>query len=400
MSEQDDLDRYRYLQLKQKMAGGSDQQATEATPSLPVSQIVSNAVKSAVMGPATATKDFFQSDPATVQKVGGPALPIVGGALAGPLGAMGGEALRQFSGTAFAPETVPQTALGRGASMLGAGVLQEPSAFPGVPQATKATANVLKAVASKLGVGAKRIMEAASGVPAKDIQNLYENPETLVTLGSKAKAGEAIGQAKIAAGVDPGVTDSAITFTPENITKAIHSDSLGEEAIHKVAQANLSGANPEVEDIGDGLKFISKKIKAGIAKGEDVSELINIQKHLNSTLEKVAPAVQDARQEFAPLAQRDKFLKLFPANKNGTLSKANLFYLNTGLAGLGGSVGGLPGAGASVLAGTVARAPITTGVTTALAGAANKGLNVIGQNPQARQILLGLLQKITQGQSQ
>jgi hypothetical protein len=396
MSEQDDLDRYRYLQLKQKMVNGSDQPVAEEAPPLPVNQIISNAVNSAVMGPATATKDFFQADPATVQKVGGSALPIVGGALAGPAGAIGGEALRQITGTAFAPETVPKTALGRGASMLSAGVMQEPSAFPGVPQATQ----VLKAVASKLGVGAKRVMEAASGVPAKDIQNLYENPETLITLGSKAKAGEAIGQAKLAAGVDPGITDSAITFTPENITKAIHSDSLGEEAIHKVAQANLSGATPEVEDIGDGLKFISKKIKAGMSKGEDVSELINIQNHLNSTLEKVAPAVQDARQEFAPLAQRDKFMKLFPANKNGTLSKANLFYLNSGLAWLGGAVGGLPGAGASVLAGTVARAPITTGITTALAGAANKGLNVIGQNPQARQILLGLLQKITQGQSQ
>src|SRR5439155_13009743 len=112
--------------------------------------------------PAKLTKQFMQTDPATMQRVGGGALPIVGGALFGAPGAMGGEALRQLTGTAFAPETVPQTALGRAASIAGAGVAQEPkmlNAIPGVSKVGEMASNML----SKFGKGATRLGEDLTG---------------------------------------------------------------------------------------------------------------------------------------------------------------------------------------------------------------------------------------------
>lgn len=339
-------------------------------------------------------------------------LPILGGILgstvANPgLGAAAGtglgQILKNMAGIVSGDPSAPTTAMGAALPAMGqaalGGIAQEPkvlNAIPGVPQASKMAGDLASRAGKIVGNFAARMGEAASGVKGQDIKQLFNKPETLFNMGSRTAAGQAIGEAKLAAGVNPGITDAPISFTPENITKALQSDSAGEEAIHRVAQANLSGANPEVEDIGDGLKYISKKIKDGLAKGENTSELQNIQSHLNSTLERIAPDIQKARQEFAPIAQRDKFLKMFPTNKNGTISKANLFYLNSLLGVAGHTMAGRLGAAAGVTGGIIARAPITTGLLTSAAGGAAKGLNAIAENPQARQILMQVLQRLKQ----
>lgn len=310
-------------------------------------------------------------------------VPVAGTAIGAGLGQIGKRLAdlaygRTQPGDAMNPaseaiEPMKQAAISGLAQGPALGVINK---IPGV----KAAGDLASRTGTQIGRGLARVGEAASGVKAQDIRQLFKNPGQLFKTGSRDQAGKAIGRAKELAGVNPGVTEAPISFTPENITKAIHSDSLGEDAILKVAHANLSGAHPEVEDIGDGLKYISKKIKDGINKGEDVSELINIQDHLNTVLEREAPGVQAARQKFAPLAQRDKFLKFLPTNKNGTISKANLFYLN------------------SIAKGVTAplRAPITTGLLTSAAGGAAKGLNAIAENPQIRAALAQVLQRIRQ----
>lgn len=342
--------------------------------------------------PANLTKKFFETDPATMQKVAGPALPILGGIVGNAPGAALGELARQATGTALAPETVPETALGRFASVATAGIAQEPkilNAIPGVPKVV----DLAKRAGSSVGGGLARLGEAASGVPKREIERLFKSPGQVFRLGSKEKAGEAIGKAKALAGVNPGVTDDIATMTADNVSKATNVSGTGAKALEDIAIANSNKALPSVEKIGDALKHIDKEIKTGLRAGTDTSELQNIQKHLNSLLEEAAPSVQSARKNFAPLALRDRFLQLLPKNKDGSLSKANLFYLNSLFGGIGYAAGGNKGAAEGIGLGMLARAPLTTGLATVGAG----GLNAIAQNPQARQVLLQVLQRLTQG---
>lgn len=221
--------------------------------------------------------------------------------------------------------------------------------------------------ANALGRKAARVGEALSGVNERDIRQLFNKPGTLFTPGSQAEAGKAIGEVKINAGVNPGVTEDISTMTRENVVKALDVKQTGERALHSVVAGSDSP-----EEIGDALKYVSDEIKGRLAQQKDASELIHIQNHLNTILEGVAPEVQAARQEFAPIAQRNKFLKLFPANKNGTISKANLFYLNTIAKGITAPF----------------RAPITTGLATSLAGG-------VSQLPFRNAVMTEFISRIT-----
>lgn len=382
--------------------GNTYEVETEDTMAEKAVNIASDATKSALLGPATATKEFFETDPATMQRVGGPALPIVGGMLGGPIGAALGEVGRQVTGTAFAPDTVPETGLGRAASVMTAGIAQQPKILGAIPGASKVgemASKVASSVARKTGQGIARLGEAASGVPKREIERLFKKPEQLFRLGSKEKAGEAIGEAKALAGINPGVTDDIATMTPENVSKATNVGATGAKALADISEATAAKVLPSAEKIGDALKHIDKEIKTGLRAGTDTSELQNIQKHLNSLLEEVAPNVQKARKEFAPLALRDRFLQLLPKNKDGSISKANLFYLNSVLGGLGFAAGGQKGAAEGIGLGLLARAPLTTGLATAGVGGVVKGLNAVAQNPAARQALLQVLQKLTQNKN-
>lgn len=331
-------------------------------------------------------------------------LPLIGTmagtAMGGPMGAAAGAGTGQIfkriydlaSGASPLPATKPliggiqmpmaSEAVAPMTQAALAGIAQEPKVLneiPGVPQVV----DYAKRAGTQVGKGLARLGEAASGVKAQDIKQLFKNPGQLWHTGSREAAGQAIGDAKLAAGVNPGITEDIKSFTPSNVFKATKSDAVGEKALNQVAEAVSSGGKPSVEDVGDALKHVSKQIKAGLNQGLDTSELQNIQAHLNTVLEDIAPNVQAARQEFAPLAQRDKFLKLFPTNKNGTISKANLLYLNT------------IAKGATI----PFRAPITTGLVTSAAGGATKAINSIAENPQARQVLMQVLQRLTQGKN-
>lgn len=378
LSESEELELLELEEAEAKAKTNSTQTQPPQDTSFPAGQIASQAGQAVLASsPANLTKKFMQTDPATMQRVGGPALPILGGMAAGPIGASLGEVARQMTGTVLNPSTVPKTPLGIGASVIGAGVAQEPKILEAIPGVTTAVEGSKRAAGS-VGHGLARLGEAMSGVPAKDIKYLFKNPSVLFKPGSRDAAGKAIGEAKLAAGVNPGITKDISSFTPTNVSKAINPEKTGSEALARVSESLGNGAKPSIEDVGDALKHVGDKIKVGMRQGQDVSELINIQTHLNTTLEELAPNVQAARQEFAPLAQRDKFMKIFPTNKNGTISKANLLYLNT------------------IAKGATApfRAPIATGLVTAGLGGATRGLNVLNQNPVIRQALSGILQKI------
>lgn len=372
----------------------------DPTPS--ITDTVKEAAKSIFTGPAEVAKEVATMGP-TAQKVASASLPIAGGLVGGVPGAAGGEFLRQSVNTVIDPENVPKTPLGRFASVAGAGILQKPkmlTAIPGVPKVL----DLAKRSGGQVAEGFARLGEAASGVKKQDIKQLFNKPGSLFKTGSRGAAGEAIGDAKLLAGVNPGVTEDIGSLTAKNLEQAINVDDTGKEALKSIAktieESKKIGISDPVKDVltpekvGDALKYIDKRIKVAIRSGEDSSEFQNIQRHLNTLLEEVAPNVQGARKEFAPLALRDKFLSIFPRNKDGTISKANIFYLNSLLGSLGFSAGGVPGGAAGIAGGLISRAPITTGLLTSAAGGATKALNVLGKDPAIRQTLLGILQKL------
>ncbi len=341
-----------------------------------VANTISDSVKQVINSPSTIAGYL------TPQKLA-PYLPVAGAMV----------------GSAFAPGI--GTAVGAGLGQIGSRMAQlaygqaqpsdaqdpiKESIAPMVQTATQGLTEyppiqkAVGAVANTVGNGASRIGEALSGVPAKDIKNLFNNPSTLFSVGSKSAAGEAVGEAQGLAGVNPGVTSDPSTMTPDNVEKALNISGTGKQALDSITQSG----NGTPEQLGDALKYISDEIKGRLSQGKDASELINIQNHLNTMLDNAAPDVQAARQNYGTLAQRNKFLQLFPKNKNQTISKANLFYLSSLLGGLGETMGGATGAGEAITGGIIARAPITTGLVTSGLGAINSVVN----NPTSRSAII------------
>jgi IS5 family transposase len=349
-------------------------------------QALSGAVQQAIQTPANIAQNLTPEKMTPYLPVAGAiAGTALGGPIGGAIGAGGGQILKRMAGMAYGTEplSTAQTPTWSDPSTY----LNKESIAPMAQAAgqaifdAKPIPQIASAIGGAVGRGAARLGEAVSGVPAQDIRGLFSKPGTLWSLGSKAKAGEAIGDAKAATpGFSQGVTNDASTFTAENVQKALNVKSNGEQALTDIAKAG----NGTAEQLGDALKYVSDEIKGKLAKGQDASELINMQTHLNGMLDKVAPDIQAARQAYAPLAQRDKFLNLVPHNKNNTISKANLFYLTSILGTGGGLLGGKEGAGKAVGAGMIARAPIMTGVTTSGLGAAYGALT----NPMLRSALL------------
>lgn len=330
----------------------------------------------------------------------GQAIGGISNAILGPVARAGETAARGFSKVAFGtdiPVDVAQKALALpqqageyiaekggelGYPKTGAtlGMIAANAPFFAIPGGSPIKAGP---VTRAVGRGASRVGEALSGVSARDIQGLFKKPGTLFKTGSKAKAGEAIGEAEVRAGINPGVTESAETMTLENVEKALNVAKTGEQALKDIAQTKTGTP----EQIADALQYVGDEIKGKLAQGKDASQLINIQTHLNGLLEKVSPEIQKARQEFAPLAQRNKFIQVFPRNKNQSISKANLMYLGTGLAGAGTLAGGPIGGALAVLGGTALRSPITTGLATVGASIGSKVASGVVNSPAFRKAL-------------
>lgn len=96
-----------------------------------------------------------------------------------------------------------------------------------------------------------RLAERATGVKASSFERLRRDPGAFFSLASREKAGEAIGAAKIEAGVSPGVTNNITSLTKKNLEKARNVSSAGAKAenaiIQKIENALESGELPTVE---------------------------------------------------------------------------------------------------------------------------------------------------------
>lgn len=353
--------------------------------------------------PANLTKKFFQTDPATMQRVGGPILPIAGGMAAGPVGAAAGEFARQMTGTAFAPETVPQTGLGRAASVMGAGVMQEPKileAIPGVPQTSEMLGKLASKAASKIGGGAAKAMQAFSGGRAGDFLETAKKGFSTYAGPSKEEAGQMMGKAleKL-----PG--ESVAPTMAEHIASAITPEaSAGNKFLVDIGKRIDKGelidarqalkAKQSLDDVIDTVPVWQMKRRA---------KLFDLKRTFDDVLSSQSGELKEASNAYRAGVLRDNMTKFLPVNKHGEYSRlapmlTTLASSVGGAAGMheGGAKGGVLGS-LGPAAAMVALSPGVLGAGAASVGAAKQAINAIGQNPAARQVLLQVLQRLTQG---
>lgn len=373
-----------------KNASGFDPDAylgiTPPTPTIKeqVPDILKQAGQAALASsPANLTKNLFQTDPATMQRVGGGALPIMGGFYGGGPGAMVGEALRQETGRALAPDTVPKTPLRRLASTLAAGVMQEPeilNAIPGVPQ----TKQVLSNVASKFGKGLARAGETLSGLKKDITKQVYEKGFSAYSAPSLPKAQQIFGDALGPEGQAAMKQGAAEAFDPalgkaREIATQIGAKIENGEPVTAIEALKARQATDRVISATPITDKISRKALYGW--------LNQFDNELASQSGKLA----DASRTYRNAIVKDKITNLTRMNKSGEPSAFLPMIVGHSMAGKG-IEGGL-----GMLTGT---SPAVWGLGAAAAGQAAKGLNAIGQNPVARQVLFQVLQRINAAKAQ
>lgn len=397
LSEQEELE---LLSLQRQKAGVQESPSLQSQ----IPEIIKQAGQAALdTSPAKLTQKFMQTDPATMQRVGGPLLPIAGGALGGPAGAAAGEFARQVTGTAFAPETVPQTGLGRAASVMSAGVMQEPKileAIPGVPQVSEMVGNLATKAASKIGGGAAKAMQAFSGGRAGDFIETAKKGFSTYAGPSKEEAGQMMGEAlkKL-----PG--ESVAPTMAEHIASAITPEaSVGNKFLVDIGKRIDKGelidarqalkAKQSLDDVIDTVPIWQIKRRG---------KLFDLKRTFDEVLSSQSGELKDASNAYRAGVLRENMTKFLPVNKHGEYSRlvpALTSLASTVGVGAGTHKGGVEGGilgGLAPLAGMVALSPGVLGGGAASLGAAKQAINAIGQNPAARQALLQILLKLQQG---
>lgn len=340
--------------------------------------------------PTKLTQRFFQTDPAKMQKMAGPAMPIVGGMLgtlatpiAGPAapvaGAMLGESLNQMAGNALAPETAAKTPLGQVASIAGAGIAQEPKILGAIPGVSK-IGEMASGLASKIGRGLAKAGETASGVKADILRQA----------------------------ADQGLS----TYGAPSISKAqkIFSDALGPEGQAAMKQTAAEAFDPAVQK----ARQVATEIGTKLENGETISAidalkarqatdrvisstpvtdkttrqmLYEWRSRFDKSLASQSGKLSDASKTYRQAIVKDKILNPTRITKSGEPSAFLPMLVAHGMMGKGLE------SGLGVLTGT---SPAMWGLGATAGGSVVNGLNQLGSNPAIRQALLKVLQKIQQ----
>lgn len=330
------------------------------------------------------------------------ALPAVGGALGGPIGAATGEFAREAANTVVDPSQVPQTALGRFASTVGAGVAQEPkilNAIPGVPQVSEMMGNL----ASKAEKGIAKTAQVLSGGKAGDFLETVKKGFSTYAAKSKEDAGAAMGRV-----IDKLPGKSATPTMAEHIAGAITPESsAGNKFLVDIGKRIDDGelinarqalkAKQSLDDVIDTVPIWQTKRRA---------KLFDLKNTFDDVLSNQSGALKKASNDYRGAVLKDNMTKFLPVNKHGDYSRiAPMMASVASAAGVGagthkaGVEGGIFGA-LTPIAAMIALSPGSLGAGAATAGAAKQAINAIGQNPLARQALLQILQKLQQGKSE
>lgn len=369
MSDQDDLDRYRYLQLKAK-AAAAQQQAQ------PPELSFSNMVKIVPKMAEAAIQD-------TAQRWGPSTLPILGGAAGAPFGlAAPGAALGQFAknavDTVVNPDEAPKTALGNFASVVGAGVAQEPkmlNVIPGVPEAKEMASKAL----SKTGRGIAKGMQAFSGGKAGDFIEAAKKGYATYAAPSMEKAKSLFADALKGT---PGET--VVPTIKERMESAISSEpTQANEYLMDMAKRLDNGelidarqalkAKQSLDTVIERVPFTEKTRRAA---------LFDLKATFDDILSNQSGKLKTASDTYRGAVLKDNMTKFLPVNKNGEYSR-----LVPILSEVGNTVKAL------------ATSPLTLGALATTGGEIGQGITKFSQVPEIRQALMQILQKITAGKA-
>lgn len=330
--------------------------------------------------PVSATRKFFKTDPETMQRVGGGALPVMGGALGGPVGAAAGELARQATGTVFAPDTVPETALGRAASVAGAGVIQDPKMLKAIP-GVSSVGNLVSSLATKAGKGLAKGAQALSGGRAGDFIESARKGYATYGAPSKQEAGKMMEEAleKLPGG-------KAVRSMAERMETALTPESSsGAKMLNDVAKRIDSG---ELIDARQALKA-KQSLDAVIDtvpiwQTKRRAELFDLKRTFDEVLSSQSGELKEASNAYRAAALKNNMTKWLPVNKHGEYSR-----LAPMLSSLGGVAAGMnqddAKKGAAATAGyLLATSPLAFGAGATTIGQFGK----LASNPAVRQALL------------
>jgi hypothetical protein len=280
----------------------------------------------------------------------------------------------------------PAAALGMGAS-----ILSNPTSYvaPELGYSSK-----LGPAVGKPGI-ASRIKQMRTGVEASAFEQLRRDPTAFFNRTPRAEAGEAVGQAKVNAGINPGVTKDPASLTSENMQKArspmVSANKAQDQIVEDLQAAReLLGPGASMDKLVEtagitpdqtatALKGLNKrltKIERSEGRGsESFRDFAAIKDHFQNILENVAPEVKAANKDFSRVALRDKFMEPFPVNQAGTMSKISTFGGAPVAGGVGAVLGGPVGAAVGAVAFQAARSPFVAGLGTAVRGLADKAID-------------------------
>lgn len=225
-----------------------------------------------------------------------------------------------------------------------------------------------------LGRTAARVPNIMAGVPAEDVMMTAEKPLEVLASKTTGKSGGLFQEAKTAAGVTAeeerlvaGIGDPSgyKRVADELYKKGVENLTTGELLAWKKAASQLSR---KVVGSGEAL-YAQDAVKADAELAKRALEDPKIAK------------VIETQADVALSKARQKFLSPFPRNKGkGDAVLRGMLQLGTA---------GTAGPAAAMFS------PISYLPPTLAAGAVNKGLNLISNNPAIRQVLMGVLSKIT-----
>lgn len=226
--------------------------------------------------------------------------------------------------------------------------------------------------------------EARTGVPARQFKALYKDPSAIWAGDKQVQAGQAIGEAKEAAGINPGITHDVESLTPENLDRINPTKAVKIDDISTVLQKIKDGTKPSPQEAQNALDSINSILNTKLPD-KVFRQWTIVKGHINNALQDVAPDVRAANQAFAHEALGNDFAGMDAVNKNGKPSKLGL--IARGGAGLAGALAGhlIPGmntpegifAGyqAAKYANQAYHAPFVAGLQTAAGAYADRFLN-------------------------
>lgn len=347
--------------------------------------------------PAKLTQKFMQTDPATMTRMAGPGLPIVGG-MAGMLspipgaaagGAMIGEGIRQSMANAFAPETGAKTIPGQLGSIAATGLMQEPqilNKIPGISQVTEAIGNVASKAGSKAGSVLAKVGEVLTGAKAKDLEQAAKQGLSTYAAPSMEEAQKVFGEAARDAGVPARpplkqVVDPQLS-TARKVTLAI-GDKLDKGM--EITPAEALNARQAVDRIYNATSLLDRSTRAHLA---------DLRTAFDDVIANKAGALKEASTLYRQAIVKSNILNPFRITKQGQYSAVAPMVASLIAGGIGSKSGhGGAGAGAGYLA---ASSPFLAGLAATTGGSGAQAINAIAQNPAARQALLQVLQRLTQ----